>query len=47
MFGGPPPKITEDMKIKKPSSLKEVPGYLKKFIGGFFSRYIYIFKLVW
>lgn len=36
MFGGPPPKITEDMKIKKPSSVKEVPGYLKKVIGGFF-----------
>lgn len=47
MFGGPPPKITEDMKIKKPSSIKEVPGYLKKVIGGFFSRYVYIFKLVW
>ncbi|MGM9646275.1 MAG: hypothetical protein ACI3XS_06260, partial [Eubacteriales bacterium] len=47
MFGGPPPKITEDMKIKKPSSLREVPAYIKKVVGGFFSRYIYIFRLVW
>ena len=45
MFG-PPPKMNED-GIPKPKSLKEVPRYVGKVIKNFFSRYIYIFKLVW
>ena len=47
MFGGPPPFKKFDNGIKKPKSIKEVPSYLGKLIGGFFSRYAYIFKLVW
>lgn len=45
MFG-PPLRPTED-NIKKPKTLKEVPKYLKNLIGSFFSRYYFIFKLVW
>lgn len=47
MFGGPPPFKKFDNGLKKPKSIKEVPSYLGKLIGGFFSRYAYIFKLVW
>lgn len=46
MFGPPPLKTVND-GIKKPTSIKEVPSYVKKLIGGFFSRYAYIFSLVW
>ncbi len=40
---------TENMSdgIEKPGSLKEVPKYVCKKIGGFFSRLFYIFALVW
>lgn len=43
---GPPRRHSND-GIAKPKSIKEVPSYLKKLIVGFFSRYAYIFKLVW
>lgn len=46
MFGPPPLKTVND-SIKKPTSIKEVPSYVKKLVGGFFSRYAYIFSLVW
>lgn len=46
MFGGPPP-IKKFNNLEKPSSIKELPRYLARLIGGFFSRYAYIFKLVW
>ena len=46
MFGAPPPFKRFDNGLKKPKSIKEVPSYLGKLIGGFFSRYAYIFKLV-
>ena len=39
--------MIEKLKEPKPKSLKEVPSYLKKLIGGFFSRLFYIVKLVW
>lgn len=45
MFG-PPPRMNED-GIPKPKSLKEVPKYIGRVIKSFFSRYLYIFKLVW
>ena len=46
MFGPPPRfKLTND--LDKPKSIKEMPKYICKQIGGFFSRYAYIFKLVW
>ena len=47
---GPPPDpraMIEKLKETKPKSLKEVPTYLKKVIGGFFSRLFYIVRLVW
>lgn len=47
-FGGPPPMHDLDkLKPKKPSSIKEVPAYLKTLFSGFFSRLFYIFGLVW
>ena len=33
--------------IKKPSSLREVPGYIIKLLGEFFGHLFYIVKLVW
>lgn len=42
-----PREMIEKLKEPKPKSLKEVPTYLKKVIGGFFSRLFYIVKLVW
>ena len=41
-----PPKMFQYEKIPKPKSLREVPEYLKKIVSGFFSRLIYVFKLV-
>ncbi len=47
-FGMPDHRIMiEKLKEPPPKSLKEVPSYLKKVIGGFFSRLFYIVKLVW
>ncbi|MBR2459746.1 MAG: ABC transporter ATP-binding protein [Clostridia bacterium] len=34
-------------RIPPPGSLREVPGYLKSIIGGFFTRFFYISRLVW
>ena len=45
MYG--PPRHYENKGDEKPKSLKEIPSYIKNIIKGFFSRYIYIFKLVW
>lgn len=46
-MGGPPPDMQHKMKLPPPKHLREVPGYLSKLIGGFFRRWIYIFRLVW
>ena len=46
MFG-PPPRRPVDDGIEKPHSIKQVPKYIGKVIKSFFSRYFYIFKLVW
>ncbi len=43
----PVPPDHKDERPKKPQHLKELPGYLKSVIGGFFSRLFYIFRLVW
>lgn len=43
---GPQRRIETD-GIPKPKHIKEVPSYLGKVLKGFFSRYAYIFKLVW
>ena len=34
-------------KVPKPKNLREVPGYLKTLLMGFFSRFAYVVKLVW
>lgn len=46
MYGLPPRRIEND-GISKPKGIKELPAYLFKVIKGFFSRYAYIFKLVY
>lgn len=33
--------------VEKPKSLRDVPRYLKELLGGFFTRFFYIVKLVW
>lgn len=43
---GPPRKPPTD-NIPKPKSFKEFFPYLFKIVKGFFSRYFFIFKLVW
>lgn len=45
MYG--PPRHYENKGEEKPKSLKELPSYIKNVVKGFFSRYIYIFRLVW
>ncbi len=44
---GPMKDPNKNQRIPKPKSLKEVPGYLRKVLGGFFKRLFYIFRLVW
>ena len=34
-------------KPKPPKGIKDIPRFLRQWIGGFFSRLIYIFKMVW
>lgn len=44
----PPPSFGNDhLRVPKPKSIKEVPDYLKKLLGGFFSRLFYIYGIVW
>lgn len=48
--GGMPPPMrpnNDKLKPKKPKSIKDIPGYLKEVLKGFFSRLFYIFVLVW
>ena len=44
---GPPIRPVQKPVEEKPKNIKEVPGYLKKVVKGFFFRYFYIFSLVW
>lgn len=46
-FGPPGRGHFEYKSIAKPKSLWDVPRYLRELLGGFFSRLLYIFKLVW
>ncbi|MEE1279826.1 MAG: ABC transporter ATP-binding protein, partial [Oscillospiraceae bacterium] len=39
--------MNDRFKVPKPKSLKEVPSYIKKTVGGTIYRLFYIFKLVW
>lgn len=49
MMGGPggPPRPYEHKKIPPPQGVQDVPRYLRELLGGFFTRYAYIVKLVW
>lgn len=50
MGPGMPPRMGMDnnkLKEPLPKNIKEVPGYLKRIISGFFGRLFYIFSLVW
>ena len=40
-------QVNDRYRVPKPESLKDVPRYLKELLGSFFSRLIYIFRLVW
>lgn len=47
-FMGPPPsEQNEKLKEPLPKSIREIPGYIKKVTSSFFTRLIYIAKLVW
>ena len=46
-FGGPRSEATDKLRVPKPKSPHEVPGYLARLLSGFFSRLFYIFRLVW
>ena len=43
----PPRSDFEYKKQEMPKSIREVPAYVKEVVGGFFSRMVYIIKLVW
>ena len=34
-------------KVAPPKDIKDVPRYLRETVGGFFSRLLYIFRMVW
>ncbi len=40
-------EATKKLRVPPPKSLREVPGFLRRVLGGFFSRLFYIFGLVW
>ncbi len=43
----PPWMVNEKNQEPKPKNFKEVPGYIARNISKFFSRLLYIFRLVW
>lgn len=46
-YGPPPSEMNDRFKVPKPKSIREVPSYIKKTVGGTIYRLFYIFKLVW
>lgn len=47
-FGGPPPsELNKKLQEPLPKSVREIPGYLRRTLGSFFSRLAYIMRLVW
>ena len=46
-FGPPASEMNEKLKEPRPKHIKEVPGYVKRISKSFFSRLLYILKLVW
>ena len=48
--GGPPPfghDPNGKLREPKPKSIKELPAYLRRTLGSFFSRMLYIYRIVW
>ncbi len=41
------PNHYEHAKVPRPKSIRDLPRYLRELLGGFFSRMLYIFRLVW
>ena len=39
--------MSENEKIPRPKSLRDIPRFLRELIGGFFYRLFYIFGIVW
>lgn len=46
-FGPPHAGPNDNFKEPLPKNAAEVPAYLKNLLGGFFSRLVYIIRLVW
>ena len=46
-YGGPGHGGYEFQKIPTPKKIKDVPGYVKVILSGFFGRLGYTFALVW
>ena len=47
-FMGPPPgAMNEKLKEPLPKRIRDIPGYLKRVSHSFFSRLLYVIKLVW
>ena len=44
---GPPLRPPANQGVQKPKGIKDMPRYLGQVLKGFFSRYAYVFKLVW
>ena len=44
---GGPPSAYQHKRVEKPKNLADVPRYLGELLGGFFTRFFYIVKLVW
>jgi len=44
---GPPLRPIVNKGVEKPKGIKDVPRYIGQVLKGFFSRYAYVFKLVW
>ena len=44
---GPPQRPKVNPGVPKPKGITDVPRYIKQVMKGFFSRYAYVFKLVW
>lgn len=44
---GPPLRPPMNQGVQKPKGIKDMPRYLGQVLKGFFSRYAYVFKLVW
>ncbi len=47
-MGGPPPhSVTDQNRQRPPKKFSEVPGFVRRVLGAFFTRLFYIFRLVW